>query len=375
MLKRETLNKIKNKLSENKILILLGSVENINEENLIQELVNDEGLKLFDVSNKKSKKNLLKISREEFYVLCKGTKNILIKDAQLLNNLQNIIEYVLQSELNLNLICLCSNKPNLDEVLLEVLESQELIIQTTSPTFKEIAKHFGLIEIEKNLEQRLIFGNHDKVFEGEEKAIMYLNLCISKILKTTLSANERINKVENLRLLLQNIALNIGNHISYNELALKTNLDNETVERYIDLLVKSQVLIKLKTYSTDIKYELKKTHCIYFYDNGIRNAFIKNFNPLEYRDDKDELWKNWFISEKIKQAILNSSNSKFYFWVTHTKQKVDFIEMNASKITAYQMKWNKKEKNKFPKSFIDSYPNINLKEINRSTYWSFLAKD
>jgi uncharacterized protein len=375
MLERETLNKIKNKLSENKILILLGSVENINEENLIQELVNDEGLKLFDVSNKNSKKNLLNISREEFYLLCKGTKNILIKDAQLLNNIQNIIEYVLKSELNLNLICLCTNKPNLDEVLLEVLESQELIIQTTSPTFKEIAKHFGLIEIEKNLEQRLIFGNHEQVFEGKEIAIQYLNQCLSKILKSTLNANERINKVENLRLLLQNIALTIGNHISYNELALKSNLDNETVERYIDLLVKSQVLIKLQTYSTDLKYELKKTHCIYFYDNGIRNAFIKNFNPLEYRDDKDELWKNWFISEKIKQAILNSSNSKFYFWVTHTKQKVDFIEMNASKITAYQMKWNKKEKNKFPKSFIDSYPNINLKEINRSTYWSFLAKD
>jgi predicted AAA+ superfamily ATPase len=375
MLEREILNTLKTKLVENKIVILLGSIENTNEENLITELNFTENFKIVDIADKKTKKQFQKIKQEEFESLTSSLSSLVIKDAQNLDNLQNIIDYVLLKNSSLNLVCLCSSIPLLNEVLLKALESEGLIIKTTSPTFKEIAKHFGLMEIEKNLEKRLIFGNHEKVFNSEDEAISFLNECITNILRTTLNAKERINKVENLRLLLQQIALNIGNHVSYNDLGLKSNLDNETVERYVNMLEKSQVIIKLPVFSTDQKYELKKTHCLYFYDNGIRNAFIKNFNALEFRNDTNELWKNWFITEKIKKAILNHSDTQFYFWVTHTKQKVDFIEISSNQQIAYQMKWNKKEKNKFPKNFIETYSKMILKEVNRSTYWSFLAKD
>lgn len=375
MLERESVKKIKSKLESNKIILILGSPENINDINLWNEFSTDNEIKLLDCSDKKVKKVIQSTAQNEIKLLFEDKKNIILKEAQNLDNLQQLIEAVLIHNLDINLICLCSFKPILDELLTEVLESQELIIKIASPSFKEIAKHFGLIQIEKNLEERLIFGNSEHVFGNKEKAIHFLEESVQKIIKTSLNAKERINKTESLRLLLQNIALNIGQHISYNELGIKSNLDNETVERYIDLLHEAQILIKLPAYNTNQKYELKKTHCIYFYDNGIRNAVIKNFNALEFRNDKDELWKNWFIAEKIKKQADFHSTSKFYCWVTHTKQKVDLIEVKSTQVNAFQMKWNKKEKNKFPKSFSDYYPTVKLNEINRSTYWSFLAKD
>ncbi|MES2589669.1 MAG: DUF4143 domain-containing protein [Bacteroidota bacterium] len=372
MIEREIVKKIKEKIASNKILVLIGTSENI-QENLFDQQV--ENYKLFDISNKKTKKTFQYIDRDNLNTFFEGKKNVILKEAQLLDNLQQIIEIVLFENLEVNLICLCSFEPVFDDILLEVLTAQELIIKTTSPTFKDIAKHFGLIQIEKNLEQRLIFGNNQEVFESTENAILFLENCVSNILKSTLNPKERINKTEQLRKLLQNIALSIGKHVSYNELGTKVGLDNETVERYILLLEKAQVLIKIPTYSTDQKYELKKTHCIYFYDNGVRNALIKNYNELEFRSDADILWKNWFIAEKYKKSISEIAN--FYFWVTHTKQQVDLIEIKPkdNKMFAYQMKWDKKDKKKFPKSFSTLYPNVKLIEINRSTYWSFLAKD
>ncbi len=375
MLEREIVKKINSKLESNKILVLIGTSENNNEQLFLEHLKDPENYKLFDASNKKVKSVFQEINLSNVTELFENKKNIILKEAQLLDKLQEIIEVVLFEDLDVNLICLCSFEPIFDDVLMEVLTTQELIIRTTSPTFKEIAKHFGLIQIEKNLEQRLIFGNNQEVFESEETAVLFLEECVSNILKSTLNPKERINKTEQLKKLLQNIALSIGNHISYNELGTKVGLDNETVERYVHLLEKAQVLIKIPTFSTDQKYELKKTHCLYFYDNGIRNSLIKNYNALEYRNDADVLWKNWFIAEKYKKTT--DINSQFYFWVTHTKQQVDLIESDekGDKMIAYQLKWNKKDKKKFPKSFSVFYPKAKLIEVNRSTYWTFLAKD
>jgi predicted AAA+ superfamily ATPase len=375
MLERETIKKIKEKIQNNKIVLVLGSQENLNEEEFIQEIGLDENFKLLDISNKKTKKTVQAQDPQGFQHLFEENHFVIIKEAQLLSNFQELIESVLFSDLAVNLLCLCSFDPVIDELLMEALLSQDLVIKATSPSFKEIAKHYGLIQIEKNLEQRLIFGNQEKVFGKKEDAIAFLEESAAQILKSTLNSKERINKTENLRRLLQNISLSVGNHVSFNELGITSDLDNETVERYVNLLVKSQILIKIPAFSTDLKYELKKTHCLYFTDNGIRNAFIKNFNDLEVRSDADNLWKNWFVAEKLKKQKSLDENHNLYFWITHTKQKVDLIEIVGDKKIAYQMKWNKKEKNKFPKSFINSYPETRLNEVNRSTYWSFLSKD
>jgi hypothetical protein len=373
MLQRESISLVQEKIKNNKILVLIGTFENLNEKTIFSESLVEPVL--FDFGVKKHLKKFKLEGLDSFLNQIEGKSSVIFKEAQLLPNLQEIIELILFEDISINLVCLCSFEPIIDDILSEVLQQQNLIIRNTSPSFSEIAKHFGIVQIEKKLEERLIFGNNEEVFDDEEKASVFLSDCASRIIKTTLNVKERINKTEKLRKLLQLIALSIGNHQSYNELATKAGLDNETVERYIKLLEKAQVLIQIPAFSTDQKYELKKTHCFYFYDNGIRNAFIKNFNALEYRDDHDALWKNWFVAEKQKKNLLQNTGKNFYFWVTHTKQKVDFIEELNGQLVAYQLSWRKNDKIKFPKSFILTYPDIKMVNVNRSTYWGILAKN
>jgi len=220
----------------------------------------------------------------------------------------------------------------------------------------------------------LVFGNYPAVTEDLANAETTLKEMIQTVIFTNLGVTDRINKGAKLMRMLQTIAFFVGEAISYNEIAEKCDLDNETVERYVDLLVRSFLLIRIPTLYSGHRYELKKSHVIYFADNGIRNAVINNFNPIEMRNDLDGLWRNWLISERIKWNQLNGKNVRYQFWKTHTKQTIDFIETSDEKIHAYKTIWGKKKTIKFPASFQEAYPTIATHTLNRSTYWGFLTK-
>jgi hypothetical protein len=174
--------------------------------------------------------------------------------------------------------------------------------------------------------------------------------------------------------MLQFISFSLGEPLSYLAIGEYAGLDNETVERYVELLERAYVLISVPSFYNDNKYELKKTHTFYFLDNGVRNALIRNFNNIDLRIDLDKLWKNWLIAEKIKWNSYLKSPIKYYFWRTHTKQQIDFIEIQDGKIAAYKTLWDKRKKPKFPLSFSTYYPEASLHALNRSTYWGFLSK-
>jgi predicted AAA+ superfamily ATPase len=262
----------------------------------------------------------------------------------------------------------------MDAVLREVLQLQGLEMTIHPTTFYELAQHNSLPTEEQLLEQRLIYGNYPEVTENLDQAQDVLSEMVQEVIFTNLGVTDRINKGENLMRMLQTIAFHIGEPISYNEIAEKSDLDNETVERYIDLLEKSYLLIRLPSFFNDKRYELKKSHVIYFVDNGIRNVLIRNFNPLNLRNDVDQLWRNWLISERIKWNKLQGKNAEYKFWRTHTKQTMDFLEFQNGQVAAYKTAWEKKKKIKFPTSFTEAYPTISTHSLNRSTYWSFLTK-
>lgn len=372
MLTRTIETVLKKHLEDNKVLILLGPKGNKRCE-LILTVANETTCFLLDATDPKHRKQLEQESFEFLVERMGDKKHLVIHEAQLVEKLQELIEFVLFERDDLSLSCSCSFMPYLQEELIEALTMQDLILTCHSPSFHEIAKSYGIPYFEKNLEERLIFGNMQEVIEQQDSAIVFLEQQVTAILETQISQQDRINKKEQLLKLLQYLSFNIGEYLSYNEIGEKCHLDNETVERYIDLLEKSFVLIKLPVYYNEHKYELKKAHCFYFYDTGIRNACIKNFNAIDLRMDAKQLWKNWLIVEKLKNEESLNIKSHFYFWKTHTRQQVDLIQVNTDSHKAFQFQWNKKEKCKIPASFINYYPNCTVKVINRSTYWNFLA--
>lgn len=147
------------------------------------------------------------------------------------------------------------------------------------------------------------------------------------------------------------------------------------MEKYIDLLEKSFVVFRIPSFSRNIRNELKKSRKIYFYDNGIRNAVIKQYNSLHLRDDVGALWENFLVSERMKYINYNFHYCNRYFWRTHAQQEIDYVEDKDGLLSAFEFKWNPKAKSKLPKAFSTAYPNSEFKTIHRDNFYSFLGID
>ena len=375
MIPRIQYKAIKQKIATNKLLLLTGPRE-VGKQTIVQEILTAAGFAYMELNGqKRATKKMFEVVSEESLKESFGlNRYVVIHEAQYLDKLQEIIEVLLSTDWNITLILTCSYEPVMDELLREVLQLQGLEMQLMPPSFYELAQHNGLPVEESLLEQRLIYGNYPSVVSNLEKAKPKLRELVDQVIFTNLGVTDRINKGKKLMHMLQLLAFEVGDAISYNDIGDRCGLDNETVERYIDLLEKSFVLIKLPSYFNNHRYELKKSHTIYFVDNGIRNVLINNFNPMHLRNDWDKIWKNWLISERIKWNRLNNKEVEYYFWKTHTKQIMDYLEVENGSVSAYKNSWEKRKKMKFPASFAEAYPFSKLFALNRSTYWGFLTK-
>ena len=151
------------------------------------------------------------------------------------------------------------------------------------------------------------------------------------------------------------MALQIGNEVNYTELGQMVEADKGTVEKYIDLLEKAYVIFKLPALNRNVRNEIKKGKKIYFYDCGIRNAVINNFNQPGNRTDMGQLWENYVIVERMKQLKYKSADTVLYFWRTAQQQEIDLVEENNGKFTAYEFKMINVSKVRFPQTFINNY--------------------
>lgn len=218
----------------------------------------------------------------------------------------------------------------------------------------------------------MIYGSYPDAinYPGEEKELL-LNLTNSYLFKDILSLTG-IRKPLQLEKLVQALALQIGNEVSYTELGQMIEADKLTVERYIDLLEQCFVVFRLGAYSSNLRNEIKKSKKIYFYDTGIRNAVIENFSMLGLRQDAGQLFENYIVSEYIKASNNKRKHAKYYFWRSFQQQEIDLIEEIDGKINAIEIKWNENKKVRFPSTFLDAYNTNETHVINKSNYTSFL---
>lgn len=364
---------LRQKCKESKIVVLRGA-RRTGRLTLVSRIFNleDQQVGMIDCSNKKELKQMNSI--EQLKQFSAGKKVIVIRDAQLLEQLQDYIDFAIDSDSLENIILICSFEPELHEDLWEALRDQGLELNLFPLSYAESAKFHGLVQEDKELEQRLIYGYYPEVILNQAEAENIISGIIETSIFTQLGASERINKKENLIKLLRHLAFNIGKVISFNDLGKKCNLDNETVERYVKLFAKANLLVLISSYNNGHRYELKKSHVVYFLDNGIRNALIRAFQPLEFRNDVEELWRNFVISERYKANQYADKNPEVFFWLTHTKQEVDYLEIENEEAFGVKMRWEDSKKIKVPASFQELYPQIKVTGVNKKTFWTFLRK-
>jgi len=186
-------------------------------------------------------------------------------------------------------------------------------------------------------------------------------------------ALDKIKKSEQLTRLLRALAFQIGSQVSYSELGQICGLDNKTVERYITILEQAFVVFRLGAYARNLRNELKTSRKVYFADNGIRNALIADFRPLDLRDDVGKLWENFLVGERFKRNAYAGDYANPFFWRTAAQQEIDYLEEKDGRLSAFEFKWNPQAKTKQPKAFAEAYPNSSFAVVHRDNFMDFVT--
>ncbi len=236
----------------------------------------------------------------------------------------------------------------------------------------ELALYSSEREENRLLENRMIYGLYPEVVTEPGDAKRTLMTLTNNYLYKDLFAYKGIKKPELIQKLVRALALQLSSEVSYNELSNLLGVDRGTVETYINLLEKCFVVFRLDSFSRNLRNEIKKGKKVYFYDNGVRNAVLSNFAPLELRNDVGALWENLMVSERVKRNAYSGNYAQLFFWRTHEQQEIDLIEEQDGMLHTFEFKWNGKARSSQPKVFASSYPSSTYEVITPENYWAFL---
>lgn len=300
-----------------------------------------------------------------------GNRELIIFDeAQHIANIGLVLKVLVDTFPQVQFIATGSSSFELSGMVSEPLTGRSRQFLLLPFSLEEIGQTLNPIQIKANLPNFLRFGLYPQVFNsiGDEK-IEELAEISSNYLYKDLFQFEQIKKPDLLFKLLAAIALQTGSESSLNELAQITGTNVHTVKRYLELLEKSFVIFRLNSFSRNLRKELSKSQKIYFYDVGIRNAVIRNFNEMNLRTDVGGLWENFCITERIK---FNQNHRRFvniYFWRTYDQKEIDYIEEKDGHLTCFEFKYAEGSKGKFPSEFSENYPDSSFKVITPANFF------
>ncbi|MEO6130647.1 MAG: ATP-binding protein [Saprospiraceae bacterium] len=366
---------IKQRLAKEKAIILLGPRQVGKTTLLFGLLENDHNVLYLDCDEPDVRKRLTEPTSTELRNLFGDHHLVVIDEAQRIKNIGLTTKLIVDKLKKVKIILSGSSALELANTINEPLTGRKFEFLLLPFSTLELVNHFGRLETERQLEQRLIFGFYPDLVLHPSEARERLSELVTSYLYKDIFTYQDIRRPGLLPDLLEAIARQVGNEVSYHELASLLGVDGETVKRYIDLLEKSYVIFKLRSFSRNLRNELKKSIKIYFFDNGVRNAILGNYQPLELRTDIGALWENFFISERIKLHYFNRTEVKAYFWRTKQQQEIDYIEEINGKISVFECKWNPKSKTTFSSTFIREYSPKATHLVTRENYLEYLLSD
>lgn len=361
---------VANKVGKGKAIMIVGPRQ-VGKTTLIKEQLKNVDYQFFDGDDPTVRAILDTPNTEKIKNLIGGKKVVFVDEAQRIKGIGLTLKIITDQFKDVQLWISGSSSFTLFNELSEPLTGRKWEYEMLPVSWEEFQNHVGYLKAEQELENRLIHGFYPDVINnrGEEKEILK-NLVNSYLYKDVLAYAE-IRKPEILEKLVQALALQIGSEVNFNELSQLIGVDRNTIQRYIEILEKGYVIFRLGSYSNNIRNELKKSKKIYFYDNGIRNMIIGNFNDLSLRNDIGALWENFLISERMKQNKYKMTLAQSYFWRTSQQQEIDYVENVNQKLYGYEFKWNPKKNAPLSKTFIEKY-NAEGKVINRDNFREFV---
>jgi len=360
-------------LFKQKVIVLYGA-RRVGKTTMVQKLLGRFGdQSAYFNCDLHEVKNILKTQDPHIIKNYVGEKKIIIFDeAQQISEIGMSLKIVHDTFPELQIVATGSSSFDLANRVGEPLTGRSLTFTLYPLSLGELEDLYNRFEIFSQIEIFLIYGMYPDIILSDIKSrpIFLQNLVENYLYKDVL-VFEQLKKPELLSELLRALALQVGSEVSLNELSVRLKCGVKTIVRYLDLLEKSFVIFRLRSFSRNLRNEIGKKFKVYFYDLGIRNALIDRFASLDRRDDIGALWKNFCIVERMK---LNQKNGIFvntYFWRTHTGKEIDYLEEGNGQIRAFEFKW-KGEKYKAPKEFLDTYAVEHVQIVNRENSINFI---
>ncbi len=370
MYQRYLKEKILKKINSGKAIVLIGPRQ-VGKTTLIKEILNTRDYLFFDGDDPKTRALLNQPNTQEIRQLLGKHEFIFIDEAQRIEGIGLTMKIITDQFKDVQLLTSGSSSFDLSNKINEPLTGRKWEYQLFPISWEEFENHHGYLYGEQQLENRLLYGFYPDVLNNPGEEVSILRNLLNSYLYRDILAHSELRKPEILDKLVQALALQVGSEVNYSELGQILSIDRNTVERYVEILEKGYVIFKLGSFSKNVRNEIKKNKKIYFYDNGVRNMIIGNFDPLNLRTDKGALWENFLISERVKQNEYKESLARKYFWRTKQQQEVDFVEDIGGRIYGYEFKWSETKTKKLPKTFTEAYKSED-KIITRGNFREFV---
>ena len=373
MIERLLRDLIEKRLYRNKAIIVVGPRQ-VGKTTLLRMLVSDTQRKvlMWNCDEPDVRRRLSEPTSTELRAEIGDADLILIDEAQRVKNIGITLKLIIDNFPEKQLVVTGSSAIELSNSINEPLTGRKYEYAMYPFSAEELINEFGAQDERRMLERRLVYGSYPEVVNnaGEEREVL-TDLVGSYLYKDIFSFQD-VRKPEVIEQLLQALALQVGSEVSFNELGRLLGLNSVTVQRYIDLLEKSFVVFHLRSFSRNVRSELKKSCKIYFWDNGVRNAIIGDFKSLGLRLDVGALWENYVISERLKHNAYNSFYGKSYFWRTQLQQEVDYVEDIDGVLHAYEFKWSKTKQPRLTETFAKNYPDHTFEVVSPDNYQDFV---
>lgn len=359
-----------------KVLVLYGPRQ-VGKTTLVKELLAATALKnsFINADELVYREALSSQNRHTLGDLAGENDLLVIDEAQRVPDIGLNLKIMVDSFPHVAIIATGSASFELANKIHEPLTGRSLTFNLYPVSYKELQKTYGAFEARSQLERWLVWGSYPAVVTTEMTTLRerLLGELVGSYLYRDILEFNGVRHAGKIVDLLRLLAFQIGQEVSLNELASNLGINRATVERYLDLLEKVFVVFKMGGFSRNLRKEIGKSSRYYFYDNGIRNSLIQNFNPLSLRNDLGQLWENYLMIErrKVNQAVGRAAN--IYFWRTYDQKEIDYLEEHGGKLYGFEFKWQGEIKKSTSREFLQTYPNSELATVNRDNFEQFIS--
>ena len=354
---RKIVFEIKKHLKEKEISLLLGprqagkttilnylktELDRNGEKTLYLSLDNFEDRRLFTTQNELLKKLELVFGEAFGYVF--------IDEIQRLENAGLFLKGLYDMNASYKFLVTGSGSLELKANVIENMTGRKKIFRVLPLSFSEFVSHrtgfkedkiHSFFDVEKEEGARLfneysIYGGYPRVVLSKEKEqkIAMLSEIYTSYIDKDVKALIGIEKDVAYRELIRYLSGTIGNIINRAEIARTIGITEKTVMQYLDVLEKTSVTSIVRPYYRNITKELTKSPKVYFFDSGLRNFAVQNFQDFAVRDDKGKLFENLVFIRLCELGL----PFPIKFWRTQSGAEVDFIIEQKEGIVPIEVK-------------------------------------